>query len=84
MSTIYDLHKRATNIVESSALSWEQKYELIFNKSMSREVFSWFKGVGLELNYYDPDTSYEEDVRAFMFAFDEKVEFIRNNEFLNV
>lgn len=83
MLRIYDLHKKAQQIVASD-MSWEQKYDLIFNQEMSKEVFAWFKNFGFPMDYYDPDSSYEEDVCAFMHAFDESVEFINSNDFLLV
>lgn len=53
---------REANLVYESKLSDEAKYNLIFSKEISQKVpFSW----------YDPDTSYEEDVRYFMNAFRE-------------
>ena len=56
-----EVYKEAREIYDSS-LSWEAKYDLIFSDKISKKVsFSW----------YDPDTSYEEDVTAFIQAFDE-------------
>ena len=56
-----EVYKEAREIYDSS-LSWEAKYDLIFSDRISKKVsFSW----------YDPDTSYEEDVTAFIQAFDE-------------
>jgi hypothetical protein len=56
-----EVYKEARAIYDSS-VSWEAKYDLIFSERISKKVsFSW----------YDPDTSYEEDVTAFMNAFDE-------------
>jgi hypothetical protein len=53
---------REANSIYESKLSDEAKYDLIFSKKISQKVpFSW----------YDPDTSYEEDVRYFMNAFRE-------------
>jgi hypothetical protein len=53
---------REANSIYESKLSDEAKYDLIFSKKISQKVpFSW----------YDPDTSYEEDVRCFMNAFRE-------------
>jgi hypothetical protein len=53
---------REANSIYESKLSDEAKYDLIFSKKISQKVpFSW----------YDPDTSYEEDVRYFMDAFRE-------------
>lgn len=61
------LNQEANRIFESKA-DWETKYELIFSASISRKVFEQVR-----LDYYDPDTSYEEDVVAFMEAFNKKM-----------
>ncbi len=56
-----EVYKEARAIYDSS-VSWEAKYDLIFSERISKKVsFSW----------YDPDTSYREDVTAFMNAFDD-------------
>lgn len=57
------------NEVFVSGLSWETKYDLIFSERLSRRVF----GI-IHLEYYDPDTSHQEDVTAFVEAFNEKME----------
>jgi hypothetical protein len=58
---LIDLNIEAHKIVDSD-LSWKAKYDLIFSDDISMKV---------KLDYYDPDTSYEEDVYAWMTAFDE-------------
>ena len=60
---IKDLYGEADKIVHDDNLTWEQKYKLIFSPECSRLVNEY-------LDYYDPDASYEEDVWAFMSAFD--------------
>lgn len=58
---LLDLHREALTIWNSE-LSAEAKYDLIFSDRVSAKVpFTW----------YDPDTSYEEDVEYFMKAFNE-------------
>jgi hypothetical protein len=64
------IHENANRIFNSEA-SWETKYELIFSDAISEKVFR-----ELRLDYYDPDTTYEEDVTAFMNAFNQKMEDI--------
>ncbi len=64
------LHEQANKIYNSD-LSWEDKYDFIFSENISMKVFD-----NINLEYYDPDTSYEEDVRAFMDAFNSKMEAI--------
>jgi len=57
---LQQVYKDAKEIFESS-ISWKAKYDLIFSDNISKKVsFDW----------YDPDTSYEEDVTSFMKGFD--------------
>lgn len=55
------IYERAKRIIASD-LDWEEKYDMIFSEEISRRF---------SLDYYDPDTSYEEDVIAFMNALGE-------------
>jgi len=66
MEELYRLYFKAETIF-SSDMSWEAKYDMIFSKDISRKVFDIAPG----FNYYDPDTSYEEDVTAFFNSFKE-------------
>lgn len=68
MNIIKDLHAKANRICNSE-LSWEDKYRYIFSEDISGQVFAL-----MDLDYYDPDMDYEDDVRAFMDAFNEEVE----------
>jgi hypothetical protein len=56
------------NNIYNSDLDWETKYDLIFSENVSKYVFRTIR-----LDYYDPDTSYEEDVTAFVNAFNDKM-----------
>ena len=65
------IYERAKRIIDSD-LPWEDKYDMIFSEEISRKF---------SLDYYDPDTSYQEDVMAFMGALDDymrKQEIIEN------
>ena len=62
------LNKKANHIYNDDFLTWDEKYDLIFSDKISRKVFKL-----INLNYYDPDTSYQEDVSAFMSAFNERM-----------
>lgn len=64
------IREHANRIFKSEA-SWETKYELIFSDAISERVFQ-----EIQLDYCDPDTSYEEDVTAFINAFNQKMEEI--------
>lgn len=59
------LYQRALRIFEGRNLTWEEKYELIFSDSISKQV---------RFEYYDPDTNYQEDVTAFMEGFKRHME----------
>ena len=48
---------------------WEQVYTHVF-KVVSRQVKPLLQQIGKRFpDYYDPDTTYEEDVRAWVEAF---------------
>lgn len=55
-------HKKVKEVI-NSYLDWSEKYDLIF----SEEVLKFFPN----LDYYNPDTTYEADTRAFVCAIDE-------------
>lgn len=58
---------------DEKVINWELKYDLIFSEKFSRKVFSLIKELGTSLEYYDPDSSYEEDLRAFSEALSSKL-----------
>ena len=58
----------------ASAMSWEDKYDLIFNQNCSRKVFAAFSELNLRFDYYDPDADYEDDVLAFANALKARIE----------
>lgn len=58
-SELLGIYAEAKEIFQSS-LSWEAKYDLIFSERIRHRV---------RIDWYDPDTSYEEDVTAFMNGF---------------
>lgn len=65
---IRKINKKVQKIIYRDDLNWNQKYDMIFSKEISRKVHRH-----INLNYYDPDTSYEEDVMAFASALNEWV-----------
>ena len=66
------LYAHAKEIVKLE-VDWEIKYDLIFCKAVSSRIFKI-----VNLDYYDPDTSYREDVQAFMSACEEKMQEIES------
>ena len=70
----FGIHLEALRIYEladyvyKSELSDEKKYDYIFSDNISKKI---------KLDYCDPDTSYGEDVKAFMEAFKEFVDTLK-------
>lgn len=62
------LAREAQRICDTDA-SWETKYDLIFSEALAKRMSALVR-----LDYYDPDTTYEEDVRAFCRAATEKAD----------
>lgn len=62
------LAREVQRICDTDA-SWEMKYELVFSKELSGRLQALYS-----LDYYDPDTTYEEDVLAFCRAVNEKAD----------
>lgn len=71
---IRDLIKRAEAIYNSDA-DWKIKYELIFNLNIWQKI-RWELGVNFE--WYDPDTTYQEDITAYFYALMEFREKLAN------
>jgi len=65
------LHRMAHDILQAD-VSWEDKYDLIFSEYVSIEALALFS-----FEWVDPDSTYEEDVTAFMKAFDAKAEIVQ-------
>jgi ATP:corrinoid adenosyltransferase len=65
---IQRIYDKAKKIYEAKDLEAEEKYDMIFSDEISRKV---------NFDYYDPDTSYEEDVAAFMRGFEEYIETVQ-------
>lgn len=64
---LINLYNKTIEIFES-ALPWEVKYDEVFSDNISHQVFKL-----VDLDYYDPDSSYQEDVTAFVEAFKDKM-----------
>lgn len=52
-------------------------YDMIFSQKISKQVFSLFQQTPIRFDYYDPDSSYEEDYMAFINAFREYVKILK-------
>jgi ribosomal protein S27AE len=60
---LIEIYNRAKEIVESKELSWLDKNEKIFSYDISVQTINSF-------DWYDPDTDHRDDVKAFMYAFE--------------
>ena len=60
-------------IVHVSGVSWETKYDLIFSRHFNER----WAATEMKVEWSDPDTSCEEDVRAFVDAMSEKADELR-------
>ncbi len=52
---------------------WQKIYSVIFSDSISVRVRKLFDNLNRSFSYYDPDTSYREDVEAFIVALGENI-----------
>ena len=68
LDELLDVVTQVNQVFTSEALSWEAKYDLIFSETLSQRVFDLS-----HLDYYDPDTTYQEDVEAFVNAVNQHV-----------
>ena len=55
-------------IVRDQSMDWDGKFDLIFSDHISIKILAFSRKHGVTLDWYDPDTSYEEDVMAFYNA----------------
>lgn len=69
-----ELNRLANKLLHKARVSadeqvWEDTYKLIFSDQISKTVFALVKEINFSTDYYDPDTTYREDVEAFMEFF---------------
>lgn len=54
-------------------LSWEDLYDIVFSEKVSKRIYKILPN----FSWYDPDTTYQEDVVAFITQFKEYFKTIR-------
>ena len=57
--------------MEDSDSDYEQRYDTIFDLG-KKVIYPLIRELRISFDYYDPDTTYEEDVRAFVDALVER------------
>ena len=60
---IFDAIEQAEAIVDSNA-SWETKFNIVFAMGIHRDI----REIEPDFDWYDPDTSYQEDVSSYVLA----------------
>lgn len=55
---------------------WQIAYGLVFSEDCSSRAYTQLKDLGIDFDYYDPDSSYEDDIRAFADALNSTCERI--------
>lgn len=78
---LINLNEKVQRLITED-INWEIKYDLIFSENVSKKVFNLMKELNIRFDYYDPDTSYEEDALAFSNALNEKVEELKKVEYM--
>ena len=56
--------------VKDSEASWETKYDIIFGDLIRRRI----EGLGIDVEWFDPEMGYDDDVIAYVDALGKKKE----------
>lgn len=59
--------ERIESVYESDLMDWESKYDCCFALA-SVHIYKQLDRLGMPLDYYDPDGSYQQDVTALVNA----------------
>lgn len=62
-------------LFSSKAFNWDEKFDMVFSnkKSIKKRIDE----IGIKIEWYDPDASYFEDVKAYYDAVQLKAESFR-------
>lgn len=74
---LINLNEKVQKLVNQDDVDWELKFDLVFSPDVSRRIFQIFDELNVSFDYYDPDTSYEEDVLALSTALEQKIQEIK-------
>ena len=66
-SRLFKTIVEAESIFNDKSLTWEHKYSVLFNKHKMK-ISPLIRKIGIDFIWIDPDTSYEEDVAAYMLS----------------
>lgn len=62
---------------KDSSTVWKTAFDLVFTEQVSGAAHEALAELNAQLDYYSPDTSYEEDVCAFASALSDKIKELR-------
>ena len=65
---LVDRMREVRDAAQEGSLSWSDAFEFVFSKGYSSRL----KEMNMYPDYCDPDMDYEDDVKAFVSALDEK------------
>lgn len=60
------LRELCEDLIQENDIPWESKYKFVFNKHFHSMVVLCLNKL---TDYHDPDTSYEEDTKAYLEAY---------------
>ena len=59
-----DIFQKMKSIIYDDSLEWEEKFQLVFSNEISNKIYL----LVTSLDYYDPDSGYQDDTLAFYQA----------------
>lgn len=68
----FEIFEQAQHIIDSP-IEWSTKYDLIFSDAIKGAIDE----IGIWINWVDPDMDYEDDVRAYFGALEEKAKELK-------
>lgn len=77
-SALRAIVKELTEMVASDSLTWEEKYDEVFGGEIGNRIQEVLSSLEIRMNYYDPDSGYDDDVRAYCSALETLVENINS------
>ena len=70
---IYSIMEDLSKVIKSGELEPKTKYGLVFSENGSGAIRDLLGKLNLELEYYDPDEDYMDDVYAYWVALKELI-----------
>ena len=68
------IHTMAAVITRCDEFDWREKFDLVFSSRIGGRACRIAWVIDRKLDWHDPDSSYEDDVQAFVRALEEYIE----------